>query len=271
MVSIIITTRNEESNIHACLKSLQEQTDKHSEIIVVDNGSTDKTKAVAKQFGASVFDKGPERSSQRNFGASKASGQYLLFLDADMIITPTVIEDCISEVKKNKSLKALVIPEKSIGSGFWAKCKALERSFYEGIDWIEAARFYNKDIFITMSGYDERLTGPEDFDLPQRLKAKFGNAAVGRISSYILHNEGNLSLTKTIRKKFYYGKKMAEYLKKSENRHVGAKQGNLFARYALFFSLPSRLFADPIVGLGMLLMKTFEMTALAFGTISGSL
>ena len=266
-ISIIITTRNEEANLAPCLESINKQTYKDIETIVVDHDSTDKTKEIAKQYGASVYDKGPERSAQRNFGAQKAKGQYVLFLDADMILTPSVAEECIRYAEKN-TIKALVIPEKSIGCGFWAQCKALERSFYEGIDWIEAARFYRKDVFHALDGYDEHLTGPEDFDLPQRLRVKFGNEAVGRIHAYILHNERTLSLGKTLKKKFYYGKKMKQYIIKDENRKFVVKQSSPFARYTLFFSRPSVLFAHPMVALGMLLMKTLEMGALALGMVT---
>ncbi|MFZ2025201.1 MAG: glycosyltransferase [Microgenomates group bacterium] len=267
-VSVIITTRNEEINLGACLESIRQQKYKDIEMIVVDNASTDNTKQLAKQHGALVYDKGPERSAQRNFGARNAKSEYLLFLDADMILTPPVVDECVNCMQKNAAIEALVIPEKSIGSGFWAKCKALERSFYEGVDWIEAARFYRRKCFNAVGGYDENLTGPEDFDLPQRVKAKYGDDAIGRIPSYIHHNEGALSLGKTLKKKYYYGKKMAQYLRKQENVTLGMKQGSPFARYGLYFSKPAVLFARPMVGLGMLVMKTLEMTALAAGMVS---
>lgn len=266
-VSVIITTRNEEANLGICLESIRQQKYKNIETIVVDNASTDKTKQVAKQYDALVYDKGPERSAQRNFGALKAKGEFLLFLDADMILTPLVIDECVNRMQKNAVIEALVVPEKSIGSGFWAKCKALERSFYEGIDWIEAARFYRKECFNAVGGYDVNLTGPEDFDLPQRLKAKYGDEVIGRISSYIHHNEGALSLGKTLKKKYYYGKKMAQYLRKQENVTLGMKQGSPFKRYGLYFSKPAVLFRRPMIGLGMLVMKTLEMIALAAGMV----
>ncbi len=268
LLSIIITTRNEAFNIGILLQSIKKQTYRQVETLVIDNASKDQTKDIAKKMGAVVFDKGPERSAQRNFGAMKAKGKYLLFLDADMVLTPEVVKECVQSLEKNRTLKALVIPEKSIGVGFWASCKALERSFYEGVDWIEAARCYRKEVFTELDGYDENLTGPEDFDLPQRLKAKYGDEGIGRISSYIHHNEGKMSLGKTLKKKYYYGKKMAQYLKKQENVVTGIKQGSLYARYCLYFSKPAVLFARPMVGLGMLLMKTLEMMALAIGMVS---
>ncbi len=269
LVSIIVTTKNEEKNIASCLQSIQKQTYRNIETIVVDNKSTDKTTDICKQFSVSVFDKGPERSAQRNYGARKSKGKYFLFLDADMVLEKDIVKECVLQITKNNQQKvyAIIVPEKSYGEGFWAKCKALERSFYEGVEWIEAARFFQEDIFWEFDGYDENLTGPEDFDLPQRIKTKYGKQFIGRINAYIHHNEGKLSLGKSLRKKYYYGKKMREYYASKKNRQYAKQQGSIFNRYILFFSKPKKLFQEPILGLGMLGMKTLEMVALGLGMI----
>lgn len=270
VVSIIITTRNEGKNIRLCLDSIKKQTYKDIEIIVVDNNSSDDTKNIARSYTEKVFDKGPERSTQRNFGASAAAGRYILFLDADMELTPRVIQECVDVAEQGKK-PGVVIPEESFGIGFWAKCKALERSFYLGVDWIEAARFFRKDTFMKVGGYDEILTGPEDFDLPQRMKERYGQSSVGRIRSFIRHNEGRLTFGRTISKKYYYGKKMQRYKTKQQNKKYVGKQASLLNRYVLFLSKPQKLFRNPIVGLGMLFMKTSEMAALGLGYLSGIL
>jgi glycosyltransferase involved in cell wall biosynthesis len=269
VVSIIITTRNEAKHISACLTSIVSQTYENIEVIVVDNHSSDNTKKIARRFTPLVFDAGPERSAQRNFGARKAKGEYLLFLDADMILTPTVIDECLHVVKQqitnNKQLRALVIPEKSIGIGFWARCKTLERACYEGVDWMEAARFYRKKTFEGLGGFDEQLTGPEDFELSQRLRARYGKGAVGRIRNYILHDEGKLTLGELLKRKYYYGKRMGRYSRLPESEKSFAKQSNIFARYALFFRHPEMIICDPVHFIGMIIMKTLEMIALGYG------
>lgn len=267
-VSVIITTKNEEKNIRACLQSIRDQSYEDIEIIVVDNHSSDATKRIAGKFTKKIYDKGPERSAQRNFGASRASGEYVFFMDADMILTKNVISDCMEVVKRGKVL-AVVVAEQSFGEGYWARCKILERNLYLGVDWIEAARFFRKDVFQKIGGYDESLTGPEDFDLPQRIKEIYGTSAISRTSEFILHNEGHLSLYSTLKKKFYYGQKLNAYKNKVENTAYAKKQFNVFGRYSLFFTQPEKLFHDPIVGIGMLVMKTLEMGALAVGYFFG--
>ena len=67
-VTIVVTTKNEEKNIESCLESIANQTWEFTEIIVVDNFSTDRTTEIAKRYTNNVFTVGPERSAQRNFG-----------------------------------------------------------------------------------------------------------------------------------------------------------------------------------------------------------
>ena len=97
LVSVVITTKNEEKNIENCLQSIRRQTFKDIELIVVDNFSEDKTAELAEKYHAKVYFEGNERSAQRNYGAKVARGEYLIYLDADMILSPTVIEECVAK------------------------------------------------------------------------------------------------------------------------------------------------------------------------------
>ena len=236
LVSVIITTKNEEKNIGNCLESILRNIGSkflnsyaskslnfyapkslklYIEIIVVDNNSSDQTKEIARKYTKKVYNFGPERSAQRNFGAKKAKGKYLLFLDADMILSLTVIEEIIKkfEVLNSKfetnskfpaiggagkiknnilqtsnlkhqtssiNLVALYIPEIVLGNSFWSKVRRFERSFYDGtvIDCVRAVR---KDIFEKVGGFDTSLTGPEDWDFDKKVREQ-GKVAV--LTSY---------------------------------------------------------------------------------------
>ncbi len=268
LVSVIISTKNEADHLESCLNSLVRQSYGTCEIVVVDNHSSDDTKRIARRFTKRIFDRGPERSAQRNYGAAMSKGKYLLFIDADMTLTRNVISDCV-EICGSRKFAGVVIPEKSIGIGYWARCKAVERACYERVTWLEAARFFRKDTFANLGGYDESLTGPEDFELPQRLKNKFGESSVGRIGSYILHDEGHLSLAKLLRKKYYYGREMRRYARDAGNRKYFQKQSNIFTRFGLFFRHPGLLLADPPVACGIFVMKVLEMAAITLGSVAG--
>ena len=144
---------------------------------------------------------GPERSAQRNAGARNAAGAYLFFVDADMELESNVVQEAVEAAGSGAA--AVVVPERSVGDGLWTAAKALERSCYEGDQTIEAARFFRRDAFERYDGYDETLTGPEDWDLPARM-AK--SEAIGRTKAGIVHHEGHLTLRGLAEKKFYYGR-----------------------------------------------------------------
>jgi len=93
-VSVIIPARNEEHNLPTLLRSLATQPTKPQEIIVVDDGSTDRTGEVARELGANVTASKPLPDGWRgktwacHQGAQAATGDLLLFLDADTWFEP---------------------------------------------------------------------------------------------------------------------------------------------------------------------------------------
>ena len=93
-VSVIIPARNEEHNLPTLLRSLASQPAKPREIIVVDDGSTDRTTAVAQQLGAKIISSQPlpdgwgGKPWACHQGARAATGDLLLFLDADTRFAP---------------------------------------------------------------------------------------------------------------------------------------------------------------------------------------
>lgn len=254
-VSIIVPTYKSSASLRACLQSIKDQTYAPIELIVVDNHSADETVAIARQFTDTVYVRGPERSAQRNYGVEVATGTYVVIIDSDMELNPRVIEQCVALAQTDPEIGGIVIPEESFGEGFWAQCKRLERSFYVGVPWMEAARFYRKDIYRKLGGYNEQLVSGEDWDLSQRV----GRASkIGRIDEFIMHNEGRLRLRTTLKKKFYYSQKFAAYLAANKTTEQVGSQTGILGRYKLFLAHPAKLFRDPILGIGMLFMKTCE-------------
>ena len=265
-VSIVVNTKNEEKNLPTLLQSIINQSYKNFEIIIVDNNSNDDTLDVAMKYTSKVFTKGPERSVQKNFGASIAEGRYLLFLDADMTIDEKVLEECISKVNSDRDIKAIIIHEQSFGQSFWAKCKALERNCYIGDDTIEAPRFFDREIYLELGGYNEIMISGEDWDLANRVKKN--GYKIGRIQKYIHHNEGHLSLLKTIKKKYYYAKNATPYV---ESNVTKPKDILLFIFRPAYFRNWKLLIKDPIHTMGFIIIKFLEISAGAVPIISKKL
>src|SRR3989344_5896680 len=95
LVSVIVTTKNNEPIIRRCLQSVIQQSYRHIELIVVDNFSDDRTQEISRTFTSLIFSRGPEISAQRNFAAGKAKGDYFFFIDSDMEFLKNVVKDCV--------------------------------------------------------------------------------------------------------------------------------------------------------------------------------
>ena len=107
-VSVVILTWNSEGNIESCLESLGHGTLVPDEIIVVDNGSTDQTRAVlARQFPAvqvmaNMYNRGVALA--RNQGLAVARGAYLLVLDDDTVVQPDALARLVSVLDTNPTV-----------------------------------------------------------------------------------------------------------------------------------------------------------------------
>lgn len=255
-ISVIVPTRNSDRTIAACLGSLRHQTHPDVEVIVVDNASTDRTAALARQLADRVVDRGPERSAQRNHGADLATGEVVLFIDSDMVLEPTVLADIAGVLTDQPATGAVIIPERSFGEGFLASCRVLEKSLYVGSDDVEAPRAFRREVFRAVGRWDETLTAAEDWDLADRTRA--AGVGIARIGSWIWHDEGRISLRAQYTKKQYYGRWVAEYL----HRHPEAR-GHV-ARPDVLTHAP-RLARSPHRTTGMVVLKAVEAAGLVVG------
>lgn len=262
LVSIIIPTKNSWRTLNACLLSCKQQTYSNIEIIVVDNFSDDTTKEISLVYTDLFFSQWPERSAQRNYGVQQSSGSIVLIIDSDMQLAENVVAQCVKQFDMDNALLALVIPEESFGSWFRAQCKKLERSYYVWIDRMEAARCFRKETFLAMNWYDEESIAWEDYDLPQRIEEQLGKQTIWRIDALIYHNEWNLSLWKSCKKKFYYWQWIHSYIEKQSNKKKFINQSWLIKRYSIFFSSKKIIQQSPIIRFGMLFMKTCEFSSL---------
>ena len=105
--SFIIPAFNEEEFISNCVKSIKNQEGDDFEIIVVDNGSSDKTAEIAKNLGvALVSEEKKGISNARNFGVMKAKGEFLCFVDADGTLSNNWLSEAREIINKN-NIKAI--------------------------------------------------------------------------------------------------------------------------------------------------------------------
>jgi len=118
-ISVVVNTRNEEKNLRRCLRSVQWA----DEIVVVDMESEDKTVALAKKLGAKVFShqKVGYVEPARNFALTKATGDWILVLDADEEVPASLARKLRELIKNPGEICFFRLPRKNLIFGQWLK------------------------------------------------------------------------------------------------------------------------------------------------------
>lgn len=231
-LAAVITTRNESANIANCIRAF-DGFRRDVEVIVVDNASEDDTKSIASSLGAKVLDKGPERSAQRNLGWRTATAEWVVVLDADMILPEATIDEMLAVAGRADSADAYWIPETRTGGGIRVRARNFERSFYDGT-CIDALRLYRRSLLEKTGGYDENLiAGPEDWELDIRVLGTGAKCEV--LSRGLVHNEKRLSMKRMLEKKAYYTKSFAAYQAKWKGHPAVKKQFSPWYRFVGVF------------------------------------
>jgi glycosyltransferase involved in cell wall biosynthesis len=265
LVSAVVPTYNSQSTLENCLESLKLQTYPSIETIVVDNYSEDDTVNIAIRFASRVLQAREFRSAARNYGAEKAGGDYIIFVDSDMQLTSKVIEECVNE-SINCGADAVMIPEIRVVKGFWGKCRAIERLTYIGDPLIESARFFRREVFRGLGGFDEELEAGEDWDLHARVES--AHYKIKSINAHMEHHEERLTLKDIVIKRYRYGKTLMKYIKKHPERariQFMPIRMNYIRRWRILVN-------QPAYALGMLFMKSVEyfITAISILSSTGS-
>jgi glycosyltransferase involved in cell wall biosynthesis len=175
-VTVVISAYNEENNIKNCILSLMKQT-LPSEIIIVDDGSSDHTFHICEALGVKTLrqnHKGP--GSARNLGASKAKGDILLFVDADMQFSPNYVEKLVEPIIKGKAI-ATAHWNETVANWHnpWARCQ----TWFQGLpdkrrDALEIPRNVHvyravrKDFFLDSGGFSENEGRGDDTSIARR-------------------------------------------------------------------------------------------------------
>ena len=147
-ISVVINTLNEEKNLPRALASVKKFAD---EIVVVDMKSDDKTVEIAKKAGAKVYEykRVGYVEPARNFAIGKATGKWILIIDADERLPGSLVKK-LKEIVKNPSANYYRLPRKNLIFGKWVKhsrwwpdynIRFFQKEF---VSWSEIIREHNK-------------------------------------------------------------------------------------------------------------------------------
>ena len=117
-ISVVIITKDEERNIRDCLESIKWA----DEIVVVDNGSTDRTLSICREYRARIFqEEWKGYSGQKNSAIEKAGNEWVLNLDADERVSPDLRQEMQKNLEENHSVDGYWIPRKNFFLGRWIR------------------------------------------------------------------------------------------------------------------------------------------------------
>jgi glycosyltransferase involved in cell wall biosynthesis len=184
--SVIIPAYNEEKYLPETLEHIGQALSAifcPSEIIVVDNNSTDSTRRVAESFGAKVFPESERNIARvRNTGAKNSTGNILIFVDADTLVPDTLFQRIAGVLEDDNCFGGAVAVKYSNLQRKWMEIYLLGWKFWGMVFNVKqgAAQFCRKPVFEKLRGYDESIFVGEDVEFYWRL-TKFAEQHDGHL------------------------------------------------------------------------------------------
>src|SRR5215204_2503071 len=185
-LSVIIPAYNEEKYLPDTLErivSALSAANRDSEVIVVDNESEDKTRAIAESFGARVISESVHNIGKvRNTGGKNASGEVLIFVDADTLVPETLFREIAGAMENKNCFGGAVRVEYGEFKRKWLKYYFMGWQFWENILNTKqgATQFCRRAAFEETGGYNEEIYMGEDVEFYWRL-TKFAKRNGGHL------------------------------------------------------------------------------------------
>lgn len=161
-ISVVISAFNEEERIKDCLESVR---DLATEIIFIDNSSFDRTLGIVKRYTNKIFIRKNNLmlNINKNYGFSRATGDWILSLDADERVTPELAKEIESRIMNNESgINGYWIPRKNVIFGKWIQHSIWWPDYQLRLFKKGKGKFPEKHVheYLRVEGKTEKLQAP---------------------------------------------------------------------------------------------------------------
>ncbi|XES76976.1 MAG: glycosyltransferase family 2 protein [Candidatus Bathyarchaeia archaeon] len=237
LVSLVVATYNYGRYLPETIESILKQSYKNLEIIVVDDGSTDNTRQVVKQYPVRyIYQENHGPSYAFNVGIRISHGRFYITPGADDKLHPDYVALCVKEMLKNDSVGFVWTGAQEFGLTYELRSpNPLHNtlSIYRGPGGQLGAALFRRKAFEDVGGYDETLTVYEDWDIAIRMLKRGWKGCPIMLPLYFWRRHGVSRNTRAERDKL---------LKVLEKKYPHLKLYNRLARFQDFFVL---CFSDP--------------------------
>lgn len=263
-VSVVISFKGREnlSALKKCIDSLIWQTQLPIEFIIVGaRYDLDDFKIRLENRLKKYFFEG-DKNEAKNVGIRKAKGEYILYVDHDMVAEKNLIENCLLLTSR---FDALIIPERIYGTGFWQRCRDLEKRLLIYDSVATAPRFYRKSIFTSYEKpFDIRFGLLDEWGFNYNIRQK--KIKIGFSDSFVTIHDFRFSLLKHLKYRFKMGFWIDNF---SKIDNVASHQRtDLISRGLLFYGAKLRYFIwDPTLFSGLIFLKFLELIAFSTGRL----
>lgn len=247
--------------LEICLQSISAQTyRKFKVLILLSEGSPPELERILLSFPfVRIFTGSFTKSAARNFLAQQSTGEYMLYIDVDMELSASLLEECV-ELALAKGSQAIITALKEAPTrSFWGKCRSLEWDLLSGDIGAASPYFLLTSTFMEAGGFDESLNMWDDWALTLRLMAN--GISFDRVASPIFIRD-TTKLVEMFVRKYRRGRFIPALLQKFPS----APHAQFFKRFVRIYVKNWRvLIRSPILTVGLAFLKVLDIIAIYAG------
>lgn len=251
-ISVVVPFFNSSKTLHACLKKILNSDYPDFEVIAVDDGSTDNSAEIVKEFPVKLIrlkkNSGPAKA--RNTGAKKALGEIIVFVDSDVLINKENLSLFKKTFEGNPKISCVqaIYSDSNRYRNFATRYQDYYHIYTFGVlreGMIPTVASYNfaikRDVFEKLGGFDENIKSPsvEDDDLGHRLSK--GGYEIFLNKKISCQHLNHTSVKKLLKRNFSMAFSLAKLMLR--NRHIKNRKTPSNIHPFMIFGIPISFFA----------------------------